>query len=130
MDDEEAVTSFKFQLGDTLRKWLEESSAAAGHSLAEEIRQRLVTSWRFDRDLPTRFLAEDIFLLAQEVKKEIGEHWHESERAKATFVAAVSDHIWSHGKEDKPYRKDPDRVETEEAIIGRTIARLFRRHHP
>jgi hypothetical protein len=127
MNEEESVTSLKFQLGDTLRTWLEESSAAAGHSLAEEIRQRLGTSWRFDRDLPTRFLAEEIFLLAQEVKRETGDHWHESERAKATFVAAVADHIWNRGKEDKPYRKDPDRVETEEAIIGRTIARLFRR---
>ena len=130
MNEEEAVTSLKFQLGDTLRKWLEESSAAAGHSLAEEIRQRLGTSWRFDRDLPTRLLAEEIWLLAQEVKKEVGDRWHESEFARATFVAAVSDHIWSYGKEDKPYRKDTDRVETEEAIIGRTIARLFRRHHP
>jgi hypothetical protein len=127
MNEEDSVTSLKFQVSGTLKKWLEESSSAAGHSLAEEIRQRLATSWRFDRDLPTRFLAEDIFLLAQEVKKEIGDHWHESERAKATFVAAVADHIWSHGKDDKPYRKDPDRVENEEAIIGRTIARLFRR---
>jgi hypothetical protein len=127
MSEEDSVTSLKFQLGGTLKKWLEETSAAAGHSLAEEIRQRLGDAWRFDRDRPTRFLAEEIFLLAQEVKKEIGDHWHESERAKATFVAAVTDHIWSHGKDDKPYRKDPDRVETEEAIIGRTIARLFRR---
>ena len=127
MDDENSVTSLKFQLGGELRKWLEELSSSAGNSLAEEIRQRLFTSWRFDQDLPTRFLAEDIFLLAQEVKKEIGDHWHESERAKATFVAAVADHIWSHGKKDEPYRKDPDRVETEEAIIGRTVARVFRR---
>ena len=130
MNDEESVTSLKFQLGEVLRKWLEESSAAAGHSLAEEIRQRLGTSWRFDRDLPTRLLADEIWFLAQEVKKEVGDRWHESEFARATFVAAVSDHIWSYGKEDKPYRKDTDRVETEEAIIGRTIARLFRRHHP
>jgi hypothetical protein len=127
MNEEDSVTSLKFQLRGALKKWLEESSSAAGHSLAEEIRQRLGDSWRFDRDRPTRFLAEDIFLLAQEVKKEIGDHWHESERAKATFVAAVTDHIWSHGKDDEPYRKDPERVETEEAIIGRTIARLFRR---
>jgi hypothetical protein len=127
MNDEELVTSLKFQLGETLKKWLEESSSAAGHSLAEEIRQRLGDSWRFDQDRPTRFLVEEIFLLAQEVKKEIGDNWHENERAKATFVAAVTDHIWSHGKDDEPYRKDPDRVATEEAIIGRTIARLFRR---
>ena len=127
MDDEESVTSLKFQLGGSLKKWLEESSSAAGHSLAEEIRQRLGDSWRFDQDRPTKFLAEEIFLLAQEVKREIGDDWYESERAKATFVAAVTDHICSHGKDDEPYRKDPDRVETEEAIIGRTIARLFRR---
>ena len=127
MGEEDSVTSLKFQVGGILKKWLEESSSAAGHSLAEEIRQRLGDSWRFDQDRPTKFLAEEIFLLAQEVKREIGDDWHESERAKATFVAAVTDHIWSHGKDDKPYRKDPDRVETEEAIIGRTIARLFRR---
>ena len=74
-----------------------------------------------------RLLGEDIFLLAGEVKKEVGERWYENERARAVFVAAVADHIANVNKEDEPYRKDPSRVETEEMIIGRTISRVFRR---
>jgi hypothetical protein len=125
--NDQSVTSLKFQLGGPLRKWVEQLSSENGHSLAEEIRQQLGAAYRLDMDRRTRFLIEDIFLLASEVKKEVGERWYENERARAIFVAAVTDHITNVDKKDEPYRKDPSRVDTEEEIIGRTIARLFRR---
>jgi hypothetical protein len=124
---DESVTSLKFQVDGPMRKWLEQLSSEHRQSLAEEIRQQLATAWRLDRDPQTRLLTEDIFLLAGEVKKEVGDRWYESERARAIFIAAVTDHIMSVDKEDEPYRKDPSRVDTEETIIGRTISRLFRR---
>ena len=125
--NDQSVTSLKFQLGGPLRKWVEQLSSEHGHSLAEEIRQQLGAAYQLDQDRRTRFLLEDIFLLAGEVKKEVGDRWYENERARAIFVAAVTDHIMSVGKGDEPYRKDPTRVDTEETIIGRTISRLFRR---
>ena len=66
-------------------------------------------------------------ILAGEVKKEVGENWHENERARAIFVAAVADHVANVNKKDEPYRNDPSRTETEEMIVGRTISRFFRR---
>jgi len=124
---DQSLTSLKFQVGGPMRQWLERLSAEHGHSLAEEIRQQLGSAYRLDQDPRTRWLVEEIFLLASEVKKEVGDSWYESERARTIFVAAVTDHIASVGKDDEPYREDPSRVSTEEAIIGRTISRLFRR---
>ena len=124
---DEPVTSLKFQMAGPMRKWLEELSSESGESLAEVFRQQLTTAYRLDQDRRTRLLTEDIFLLSGEVKKEVGDRWYESERARAIFIAAVTDHIMSVDKEDEPYRKDPTRVDTEETIIGRTLSRLFRR---
>ena len=121
------VTSLKFQVGGPLRKWLEQLSSEHGTSLAEEIRRQLGTAYRLHLDPRTRSLTEDIWLLASEVKKEVGDRWYESERARAIFVAAVTDHITNVDKEDQPHRKDPSHLDTEEVIIGRTISRLFRR---
>ena len=121
------ITSLKFQLAGTLREWLEQLSAESGRSLAEEIRQQIGIASMLDRDRPTRLLCEEIWLLANEVKKEVGERWYEDDRARAIFAAAVVYHITNHGKADAPYRKDPARVETEESLIGGTIARMFRR---
>jgi hypothetical protein len=119
------ITSLKFQLAGPLRTWLEQLSAENDRSLAEEIRQQLGYAWRLDQDRRTRLLGEDISLLATQVKKEVGEPWYESERARAIFVAAVADHIANLNKPDEPYREDPN--ETQETRIGRTISRLFRR---
>jgi hypothetical protein len=129
MSTDEQASLLKFQIGEDLREKLDEASAENGRSLAEEVRQRLIGSFRSDADRTTRDLVEEIFLLAFEVKLEVGDDWHTNDRARATFAAAVTDQIKSYGKGDEPVRKDSETepAEPEETIVGRTIARLFRR---
>jgi hypothetical protein len=129
MSTDEQASLLKFQIGEDLREKLDQASAENGRSLAEEVRQRLIGSFRSDADPKTRDLVEEIFLLAFEVKLEIGDDWHTTDRARATFAAAVADQINWYGKGDKPVRKDSETelAESEEIIVGRTIARIFRR---
>ncbi|MFK4530136.1 hypothetical protein ABIF90_008117 [Bradyrhizobium japonicum] len=129
MSTDEQASLLKFQISEDLRGKLDGASAENGRSLAEEVRQRLIGSFRSDADRKTRDLVEELFLLAFEVKLEVGDDWHANDRARATFAAAVAEHINSYGKGNKPIRKDSETVpaEPEETIVGRTIARLFRR---
>lgn len=119
----------KFQITDDLRQRLDVASAENERSLAEEVRQRLMSSFGSVDDPKTRDLAEEITLLAFEVKLEVGDDWHANARARATFAAAVADQINSYGKGDKPVREDLDTkaAEPREVTVGRTIARQFRR---
>jgi hypothetical protein len=119
----------KFQITDDLRKRLDVASAENERSLAEEVRQRLMSSFGSVDDSKTQDLAEEITLLAFEVKLEVGHDWHANDGARATFAAAVADQINSYGKGDKPVREDSGTrsAESREETVGRTIARQFRR---
>lgn len=72
------------------RSQLEASAAAAGHSLAEEIRRRIgLTLEADDFDAPTRELAGEIMRLAAEVEMETGATWHNHAGTHAAFRQAI-----------------------------------------
>jgi len=119
----------KFLLSENLRLKLDRASQKSGHSLAEEIRNRLEDSFEFETDPRTFELIQDLVLLAHEVKVDIGDNWHANERSRAVFAATIADQIQSYRARSEPFKKDtaPDASEAPETTIGRAIARAFRR---
>jgi hypothetical protein len=71
------MKQLKISLTDDLRRHLEAVSAAAGHSLAEEIRRRLERTLVQDGSDPeTAELLAAIATFANHVKRETGHAWH------------------------------------------------------
>jgi hypothetical protein len=76
------------------RALLETAAAAAGHSLAEEVRGRL--KWTTDLeplDVPTRELIEAIASIAQDIESETGASWHSHAGSHAAFRQAILSHL-------------------------------------
>jgi hypothetical protein len=112
-----------------IRNWVEGAASAAGHSLAEEIRQRLERTFAEDGvDKPTRELVEAVKWIAEEVNRQSEvESWSVVPRAHEALAAAlqtwmnlitppsrgaVSDDLFGPG--------DPP-------TLGRSIARHYQR---
>jgi hypothetical protein len=112
-----------------LRTQLETAARAADHSLAEEIRARLVSS--FDQevvDRPTRELAADVVGLAEQISSQKGFAWHSHEKAHETLVAAIVALL----ADRKPKRtakialpSDLMWGDDDPATLGRSIARYY-----
>jgi hypothetical protein len=86
------MRQLKISLPDRLREQLNSSSAASGHSLGEEIRQRLERSCVEGRvDPRTRDLMETVAEFARLVEFEIGP-WHASLNARQTLGELIS--LW------------------------------------
>jgi plasmid stability protein len=77
-------------LPEDLRARLEVASAAAGHSVAEEIRRRVERTFIEDAlDPPLRALIDDIVELAELVRLDVAGAWHTDPGAHAAFRSAV-----------------------------------------
>jgi hypothetical protein len=75
---------------DDMRAQLEAAATKAGHSIAEEIRQRLETTIKEEqRDQKLRDLLYDIDFLADLVSNDSGLDWHVHPAAHAIFRAGV-----------------------------------------
>src|SRR5258708_2178379 len=88
------MKQLKVSLPDDLRIKLEEASAAADHSLAEEIRVRLERTFATDAtifalDPKTRWLSDFVIRFAAEVKRETGAAWHEHLLAHGAFKSGL-----------------------------------------
>jgi hypothetical protein len=122
---------FKVALGDDLRSWLDGAAEKSGKSLADEIRDRVISSFVLERMGPqTKELVYSLAILADEVQQDVGTSWFESERARAALIAAITDQIMSY--QLTPKRKAPNRPTGSDLndppdVIGRAIARKFRR---
>jgi hypothetical protein len=110
-----------------LRSRLEAASAAADHSLAEEIRIRLVRS--FDQeveDKPTRDLAAAVTWLADEVSRQSDLPWYSNPNAQKALAAAIQEQLeitappYQGAASDLFGPGDPP-------TLGRSIARSYQR---
>jgi len=119
------------------RSRLEAAAAAAGRSVAEEIRRRInLTILAEEHDPETRELAADIQQLAEWVNREKGFNWHSHDKARETFIAIVK--LWLDGLKPpaslKTHREKP-RVgvsalmwgDDDPATLARSIVRNYRR---
>ena len=87
----------KITLDDDQRSQLDRATEQSGKSLSEEIRDRLSLSFLFEmRGQDTSDLLIALLRIAAVVESEIGFDWSESEKARATFVAATVDQIMSY----------------------------------
>jgi hypothetical protein len=85
------MQQLKVSLGDDLRDYIETASAKAGHSLGEEIRQRLLASIADDHtDGPTRWLMLSVRGLAGKLKTDTGQDWHSHAGANRALRHALT----------------------------------------
>src|ERR1700691_3042165 len=74
-----------------LRKELETAAKRSGHSLGEEVRQRLFKSFAAETVDPlTRQLADDVIGFAIDTKRETGRDWHQHPAANRALRFAVT----------------------------------------
>jgi hypothetical protein len=83
------VKQLKVNLPDALRGQLEVASEAAGHSVAEEIRQRLEQTFKEGSDQHTRALMLAIDNLDFLVRIQTGKAWHQHAGAARVFRTAI-----------------------------------------
>jgi hypothetical protein len=77
-----------------LRERLEAASAGAGHSLAEEIRQRLERTFKEDTlDPVTRELITGIINLAETIRLDLGAAWYAYPAIHEAFAAAIAQRL-------------------------------------
>jgi hypothetical protein len=123
-------------LSDDFRDRLEKAAEAAGHSIGEEIRQRLEQTFVQERiDPVTRELIEGILNIAELVAVDLGYPWHAGSGAHSALSAAIAQRIDGY----KPQGGDPRRVVSEifghgisgedAEAAGRTHERHDRRSH-
>jgi hypothetical protein len=121
-------------LPDALRGQLEEASAKAGRSIAEEIRQRLERTFEEDaRDPVLREFVSDIIGLSIYLKGDTGSAWHEHPAAHAAFRSGVLALLEQYKPEGAPVFSpavssglniaNSDDPET----VGRALVRYLRR---
>jgi hypothetical protein len=83
-----------FSLPPMIRSHLEKAAAAAGHSLAEEIRRRLSETVRWERVDPViAELLAGLENIAALLRRDFGREWHASSRAHESFVTAVKQRL-------------------------------------
>lgn len=120
-----------------IRSELEKAAAAAGHSIAEEIRKRIALTFENERvDAATRELAADIIRLADDVRHQKGVGWHENDKARDTLIEAIKEWITGLGtRKPRPLRPTKSRVpgvsdlfwgDDDPATLGRSLARQWR----
>jgi hypothetical protein len=74
-----------------LRRELEAAAKRSGHSLGEEVRQRLFKSFAAERVDPlTRQIADDVIGFALDTKQETGRDWHAHPAANRVFRYAIT----------------------------------------
>jgi hypothetical protein len=77
-------------LSSDLRAHLESLSAAAGHSLAEEIRRRIERTIKEDEmDPVTRELWDGLIHIAAKLREDYKAQWYESSKAREAFSTAM-----------------------------------------
>ena len=107
---------------------LREQGALHGRTMSQEIRERLAGSlFEETRDEKTRQLAAEIVQLASEVLHDFKTHWHAEPRAHKAFLAAVADQIGSYEPPPTPTSGSPDDQSDPPDVIGRALARRYRR---
>jgi plasmid stability protein len=114
-----------------VRSDLEKAAAAAGHSIAEEIRKRINITLENEKiDPATQELATDIMQLAEWISREKRFSWHSHPKAHEAFVEAIKEWL----AELKPKRNDPVALPSDlmwgnddPSTLGRSIARHYRR---
>jgi hypothetical protein len=78
-------------LNEETRAALEAAAGAAGHSIAEEIRERVERTFLQDAlDPALRTLVEDVIALAQMVNTDTGSAWDRDPGSHAAFKSAIS----------------------------------------
>jgi hypothetical protein len=95
----EASKQLKRQMGvalpDDLKAQLEQTAREAGHSIAEEIRQRLEASFAVTSSVPPRTLelVRTIATLDAVLMRATGRKWHEHPAAFSVFEQAIALHF-------------------------------------
>ena len=107
---------------------LREQGALRGRTMSQEIRERLAGSlFEETRDAKTKQLEAEIVQLASEVLHDFKTHWHAEPRAHKAFLAAVADQIGSYEPPPTPTSGSPDVNVDPPDVIGRALARRYRR---
>jgi hypothetical protein len=107
-----------------LREW----GARHGRTMSQEIRERLAGSlFEETRDAKTKQLEAEIVQLAFEVLHDFKAHWHAEPRAHKAFLAAVADQIGSYEPPPTPTSGSPEDLSDPPDVIGRALARRYRR---
>jgi hypothetical protein len=88
------MKQLKVSLPDELRARLDKAAAEAGHSVAEDIRQRLERTLADDAikgaiDPKTRELTDDIVSLIDRIELDTGSSWHRKTKVHETLALAV-----------------------------------------
>jgi plasmid stability protein len=128
---EKKQRQFAVALPPDIRDRLQIEAAAAGHSLAEEIRRRLNRTFYEDSfDARTRELAADLVQIAEAIAREKTFSWYSHEKANDTLAAAFT--TWLDGLKPKregttPGASDLLWGDDDPATLGRSIARHWRR---
>jgi hypothetical protein len=96
-------------LSKALRAELEHSALKHGHSLAEEIRQRLEKTYDHETaDRPTRDLMDAVLNLAMLVRLQTGHDWHGHPAASRVLRYAIMARLarLRHAADDDVFRKE------------------------
>jgi predicted DNA-binding protein len=125
------MKQLKVALDDNLRVRLEEASAAAGRSLAQEIRSRIeftthfdpTTRRRIDYDKETKQLAADVMWLAFEVSRQVGVPWNRNHNAYQAVAIAIQ--TWLEMTRPPFERELSDQFRPDPPTLGRSIARQY-----
>jgi len=125
------MKQLKVALDDNLRDRLEEASAAAGRSLAQEIRRRIeftthvdpATQQRIDYDKETTQLAADVMWLAFEVSRQMGVPWNRDHNAHQAVAVAIQ--TWLDMTRPPLERELSDQFRPDPQTLGRSIARQY-----
>jgi hypothetical protein len=123
-------------LTEELRAQLSAASTARGHSIAEEIRQRLERTFAEDAlDPVLRTFVADLIAVAELVRVDTGGGWSSDPASHAAFKAAVLALLTEHQPNGPPiFGAVRDLLGTnvlgsdDPETVGRTLARYHRRH--
>jgi hypothetical protein len=110
-------------LPDDLRKFVEFMADAQGRSVADEIRQRLEDSRRSEQlfDASTRWMAQEISLLARDVQTQTGHSWQQHPKSHEALAAAIATVLEQF--KPKPVEGENTWGADDPVTLGRAIAR-------
>jgi hypothetical protein len=136
---EKFVKQLKVSLPDAVRDQITAAADKSGHSLSEEIRQRLERTIEQDADPITTELLRAIIDLAADVQANYGMPWHAYGEVLDIFAAAVTRHIHDYRPGPQGGFEDLFRARFGElaasqlkeaaAVLGATLAHANQRIH-